>query len=239
MFDSEASLAVAGHKKGRVPRALREEQILDIAEELFLTKGYEQTSIEDICRIAEVSRPTVYNLYKNKGAIYLSCVRRARAILERDLAEAALSTTDPYEQLMRGGEVHFRILEKDPRRWQLLFGKPGLMGELADELAAERFHTVEAIAALLRNYAPDADEDRVHAYANLISGAAEQLGRWWLYNRHISLETICRFQADFLWSGGRELREDAAAENGGSPVGRDGAVPAVDGGAPELEGSGP
>ena len=239
MFDSEASLAVAGHKKGRVPRALREEQILDIAEELFLTKGYEQTSIEDICRIAEVSRPTVYNLYENKGAIYLSCVRRARAILERDLAEAALSTTDPYEQLMRGGEVHFRILEKDPRRWQLLFGKPGLMGELADELAAERFHTVEAIAALLRNYAPDADEDRVHAYANLISGAAEQLGRWWLYNRHISLETICRFQADFLWSGGRELREDAAAENGGSPVGRDGAVPAVDGGAPELEGAGP
>jgi AcrR family transcriptional regulator len=224
MFDSEASLAVAGHKKGRVPRALREEQILDIAEELFLTKGYEQTSIEDICRIADVSRPTVYNLYENKGAIYLSCVRRARAILEKELAEAALSTTDPYEQLLRGGEAHFRILEQDPRRWQLLFGKPGLIGELADELAAERFHTVQAIAALLRNYAPDADQDRVDAYANLISGAAEQLGRWWIYNRQISLETICRYQADFLWSGGRELREDAASDNGASSSRHNGRV---------------
>src|SRR5436190_22528770 len=119
MFNAEAAAAVANHKKGRVPRALREEQILDIAEELFLTKGYEQTSIEDICRIAEVSRPTVYNLYENKGAIYLSCVRRARAIRDRHLAEAALSTTDPYEQLLRGGEAHFRILERDPRRWLL------------------------------------------------------------------------------------------------------------------------
>ena len=29
MFDSSASAAVATHKKGRVPRALREEQLLD------------------------------------------------------------------------------------------------------------------------------------------------------------------------------------------------------------------
>jgi AcrR family transcriptional regulator len=217
MFNSEASAAVANHKKGRVPRALREEQLLDIAEELFLAKGYEQTSIEDICRIAEVSRPTVYNLYDNKGSIYLACVRRARAILEKELAEAALSTTDPYEQLLRGGDVHFKILEQDPGRWQLLFGKPGLTGDLADELAAERFHTVEAIAALLRNYAPDAEPTRISAYANLISGAAEQLGRWWLYNRHVSRETISRYQADFLWSGGRELRDDAPAQNGARP----------------------
>jgi AcrR family transcriptional regulator len=211
MFNSEASLAVANHKKGRVPRALREEQILDIAEELFLTQGYERTSIESICRIAEVSRPTVYSLYENKGAIYLACVRRARAMLERALAEAALSTTDPYEQLLRGGEAHFAVLEQDPRRWQLLFGKPGLSGELAEELAAERFHTVETIAALLRNYAPEADQDRIDAYANLISGAAEQLGRWWLYNRHIARETISRMQSDFVWSGARDLREDGGS----------------------------
>src|SRR5205823_1786466 len=87
------------------------------------------------------------------------------------------------------------------------------------ELAAERFHTVEAIAALLRNYAPDAEPTRISAYANLISGAAEQLGRWWLYNRHVSRETISRYQADFLWSGGRELRDEAPAQNGVRPSG--------------------
>src|SRR2546423_1419255 len=58
---------------------------------------------------------------------------------------------------------------------------------------------------------------RISAYANLISGAAEQLGRWWLYNRHVSRETISRYQADFLWSGGRELRDDAPAQSGARP----------------------
>jgi AcrR family transcriptional regulator len=208
MFDSSASAAVANHKKGRVPRALREQQLLDIAEELFLSKGYDKTSIEDVCRIAEVSRPTVYNLFENKGAIFLACVRRARALLERELADAALSTSDPREQLLRASDVYFRILEDDPRRWELLFGKTGVVGELAGELAAQRLATVEVIAALLRTYAPDADPERIHTYANLISGAAEQLGRWWVSNRHIPRETITGYQADFLWRGARELREE-------------------------------
>lgn len=206
MFESSAAAAIAKHKKGRVPRALRQEQLLDIAEELFLTKGYDQTSIEDICRIAEVSRPTVYHVYDNKPAIYLACVRRGRSIVERDLVKAAMSTTDPYQRLMRGGEAFFRILEEEPRRWELLFGKAGMVGELAAELSAERFRTVQVIVALLRDYAPDADADRIEAYANMVSGTAEQLGRWWVNNRHIPRRTIVRYYADFNWSGGRDLR---------------------------------
>jgi AcrR family transcriptional regulator len=212
MFSSDASAAVSNHKKGRVPRALRQEQILDIAEQLFLTKGYDAASIEDICRIAEVSRPTVYNLYDNKAAIYLACVRRARAVLERALVKAGMSTSDPHERLVRTADAYFKILEDDPRRWELLFGKTGIIGELADDLASERFRTVDVIAALLREYAPDADPNRIDAYANLISGASEQLGRWWLGNRHVPRETICAYDADFIWSGGRDLRDETASD---------------------------
>ena len=32
--------------------------------------------------------------------------------------------------------------------------------------------------------------------------------------------TISRYQADFLWSGGRELRDDAPAQNGARPSSR-------------------
>jgi AcrR family transcriptional regulator len=197
--------AVAGHRKGRVPRALREQQILDVAEGLFLSKGYDDTSIEDICRIADISRPIVYDLHGNKAAIYLACVRRARSGLEEAIAQAAMSSTDLEEQLARGADAYFKVLEDDPRRWELLFGVTGLLGELADALTAERLRTIDYIATLLRSYAPYADPDRITAYANLISGAADQLGRWWLCNRHIPRHTITQYHADFVWSGGRDL----------------------------------
>jgi AcrR family transcriptional regulator len=76
-----------------------------------------------------VSRPTVYNLYANKAAIYLSCVRRARASLEAALTAAAMRTGDPPERLLLTADAYFRILEHDPRRWELLFGKTGIVGE--------------------------------------------------------------------------------------------------------------
>ena len=89
---------VRGHKHGRVPHALRREQLIDIAEELFVAKGYAATSIEDITRIAGVSRPIVYGHFGTKEAIYIACVERIRAELEADLAAQSDPDADPYAQ---------------------------------------------------------------------------------------------------------------------------------------------
>lgn len=124
-MSSEASGTLEGHRKGRVPRALRLKQLLDVAEELFVTEGYDRTTIEEICRVAGVSRPIVYSLVGNKATLYLACVRRARAELERSIAMAAGSSEDPQEQLTRGSEAYFVLLEKDPRRWELFLVAPG------------------------------------------------------------------------------------------------------------------
>lgn len=204
-----AQQSLEGHKKGRVPRALREQQLLDVAEELFLSQGYDATSIEDIARGAGVSRPIVYEHHGNKAGIYLACVRRARAALEQAIADAVTHTADPQEQLRVGADAYFQILERDPRRWELLFGKTGIIGELGDELARERQRTVETIAAVLGSWTGEGDEERVLAYANLISGAGEQLGRWWLANRQIPRSTIVRFHSEFAWSGASDLIGDA------------------------------
>jgi AcrR family transcriptional regulator len=198
------SAQIAGHKKGRVPRALREQQILDISEALFLSKGYDATSIEEICRAADVSRPVVYDLIGNKAAIYLACVRRVRGVFEETLSEAAGSTEEPLQKLQLGIDTWFRLLEDDPRILELLYGKAGI-GELATELARERAGTVETIVANLRDAAPDVDSERINAYANLMSGAAEQLSRWWLANPDIPRQTIVGYIVEFVWNGVQQL----------------------------------
>uniref|UniRef100_UPI00037A42DC TetR/AcrR family transcriptional regulator n=1 Tax=Solimonas variicoloris TaxID=254408 RepID=UPI00037A42DC len=62
---------VKGHRHGRVPRAFREEQLLDVAQALFAKQGYQGTSIEDIAAAAGVTRPMVYNYFESKDGIYL------------------------------------------------------------------------------------------------------------------------------------------------------------------------
>lgn len=61
-----------------MPREVCRGQLLDLAEELFIQKGYVGFSIDDLSRAAGVSRPTVYHHFGSKDGVYLACLRRVR-----------------------------------------------------------------------------------------------------------------------------------------------------------------
>ncbi|MFX1452616.1 MAG: TetR/AcrR family transcriptional regulator, partial [Promethearchaeota archaeon] len=44
----------------------RREDIIDAAEKLFLTQGFENTTMKQIANEAEYSKGTLYNYYKSK-----------------------------------------------------------------------------------------------------------------------------------------------------------------------------
>lgn len=191
----------------RMTRAAREQQLLDLAEELFLANGYDRTTIEDIARAAGVTRPVVYEHYGSKEGIYLACVRRARGQFNTDVMRAVAGTDDPLEQLRCGADAYYRVLERDPRRWQLLFGPGGLVsGALGEELVRERFRTVNLLADLFEPHLPQHDQQQVDAFAHATSGSAEQLGHWWLAHPDISREQVARYFVDNVWASFEALR---------------------------------
>ncbi|MGN1095623.1 MAG: TetR/AcrR family transcriptional regulator, partial [Eubacteriales bacterium] len=49
--------------------SLHRERILSAAEELFLSKGYEKTTVDDISVASEYSRRTIYAYYESKDDI--------------------------------------------------------------------------------------------------------------------------------------------------------------------------
>ena len=179
---TQASGSVAGYKHGRVPRAIREQQLLDHAERLLIENGYGGFSLEGLCRAAGVSRPIVYEHFGSKDGVYIACLRRIRGEFEQAISDAAGSATELAEVFARGADAFFEILERDPRRWSLVYGTTMLVGPLADELDDLRAATVRRIADQAREFAPDADPEVVIVFAHAASGAGEQMGRWWIRN---------------------------------------------------------
>jgi AcrR family transcriptional regulator len=178
--------------------------LLDTAEELFASRGYDAVSIEDLARAAGVTRPIIYEHFGSREGVLLACVERARDEYERAFATAVRTapSSDPSVLIERGSQVFFSFIERDPRRWALLFcNTTALSGELAERLADLRFAMVELIVDLVRAYAPQTPEERLSACAHAISGAGMQLGRWWLRYPDTPRERLIAYYRDFIVLG--------------------------------------
>ncbi len=57
-------------KEGEV----RKREILMVARELFVTKGYEQTSVNDILKIVDIAKGTFYYYFASKEAVLAAII---------------------------------------------------------------------------------------------------------------------------------------------------------------------
>lgn len=84
-----------------VPRAERCAELLASATELFLSRGYDATTMSDISAAAGVARGNVYWYFKSKDDIFAAVMDR---MLSRETAALAneLRGEDPLTALIRG-----------------------------------------------------------------------------------------------------------------------------------------
>jgi AcrR family transcriptional regulator len=191
-----------------VPRPVREQQLLDVAEEQFAENGYGGASIEAISRIAGVSRPIVYDHFGDKEGVYIACLRRARGELEEMILAAVATARTPREMIERGTSAYFEFVEQRGQRWSVLFGGVDLAGRAAEEVAALRFETVSRIRDLIAAIAPGAEPVTVEAFAHAVSGSSEQVAKWWRANPAVTRAEVVRLQVAFAWSGLSQLLDE-------------------------------
>lgn len=172
-----------GHK--RMPRAVRERQMLDAAVAHFARYGYQAASMDDIAESAGVSKPLVYLYLKSKEDLFVACIRRASGALVEALREATREDGDSADgQLWSGLCAFFAHTSEHPDGWQILH-RAGTQGQpFADEVTAMRVEITELVRVLLAEAARDAGCDgkladrEVSGLAHALVGAAEALAGW-------------------------------------------------------------
>lgn len=81
-------------------RERRNNDILDAAEHLFSTKGYQLATMEEVARDAGLSVGTLYNLFEDKSDLYAQVAARlGKAIIER------------FRPLVRGADPEQAVLD--------------------------------------------------------------------------------------------------------------------------------
>jgi AcrR family transcriptional regulator len=111
-------MAVSDRRKRE--KEQRKKEILDAAEILFLSRSYEEVSMDEIAKEAELNKATIYLYFANKEALYAAIVLRGIAILEEKFQECMEQDAPGMVKVFLMGQAYYRFSLEYPEYLRLI-----------------------------------------------------------------------------------------------------------------------
>jgi AcrR family transcriptional regulator len=200
----------------RLPRAVREQQMLDAAVRVFSARGFHAASMDEIAEQAGISKPMVYAYLGAKEDLFIACLRReaTRLIEAVTAAVSAAGASPPDEQLWRGLRAFFGFVGAHRDGWTVLYRQARGQEPFAGEVAAMRARMADAVAVLLgralAGLGQRASDKELEVMAYALVGASESLADWLVDRPAEDPERAATRMMNIVWLGADQLLHGAS-----------------------------
>ncbi len=136
------------------PRTDKRLKALEAAQTAFSRYGFKRASMDDIAKLAGMSRPALYLLFRNKQDLFRSLSERLQ-VTALEAAEAALAADKPFVERLHDAilvkeEMLFRVVSDSPHGEELFDANTEIAGDVTERTLA-RFQ--QALADAIRDAA--------------------------------------------------------------------------------------
>jgi len=188
-------------RHGRVPRAVRERQLVELGEELFAERGFAKASMEELARRAGVTKPVIYELFGSKEGLFEACLEGLAMRLAESIAQAARSEGDSEGRLRAGGLAFLRFAADNRVAYELLYE-----GRFSDAAVRVRRRQAALILELMREIAADdVDPRELEVAANAVNSAYEGVAHWMWDHPEMDVEELADWTVELLLPGLRRF----------------------------------
>ncbi|HEU4424603.1 MAG TPA: TetR/AcrR family transcriptional regulator [Pilimelia sp.] len=199
------------HSFKRLPRAVREQQMLDAAVRVFSLRGYDAASMDEIADQAGISKPMVYAYLGTKEELFIACIHREATRLMEAIAAVIYGEPPPDEQFWRGFRAFFGYVGAHRDGWAVLFRRARAREPFATELSAMRQRIIEVVTGLLSRALAargrTVREAELEATAYALVGAGESLADWLADHPDEDPERTATRMMNIVWVGAGQLLE--------------------------------
>jgi len=151
---------MAGGTK-RLPRAVREQQMLDAAVQMFSVNGYHETSMDAIAAKAQISKPMLYLYYGSKEELFGACLNRELNRFVEEVRREIDFTLSPKEMLTNAVGAFLGYIDSHRASWIVLYSQATSSQTFAHTVREGRERIIDLVGGLLqsgtRHPEPDAD----------------------------------------------------------------------------------
>jgi AcrR family transcriptional regulator len=188
--------------------------MVEAADRIFTTRGYEAASMDDIAAACGVTKPMLYAYFGSKEGLFAACGLAAGEPLRNRLRDVGGDpSASPEKLLWRGLLVIFTRVGEVRDTWMRLYPPdgPAPAGALGTRAAMNRTAMTEVVAQLMRDAAsraglPDQVVAQVDPLAHMLVGAVIATAGWWMKHPDESAELQALRVMNFAWKGLDQLR---------------------------------
>ncbi len=119
--------------------------IFNSAKELFSVKGFKDTNVSDITRMAGIGVGTFYNYYSSKEGLFIEILKEENKKVKESILESFDSKDDPVQAVVKLVMQNFKVMQSNPimKEWynrdvyskiERYFDEQGGMGSIQEFL---------------------------------------------------------------------------------------------------------
>lgn len=203
----------AASPRARLPRPVREQQMLDSAAQLFGEHGYHAVSMDQIAESVGLSKPMLYAYFDSKEGLCAACLKRAGADAVNAITMSFQASITPEESLFCGLTAFLKFVENEPSSWKLIRDHASYdvdaFQEMVNEIHDDLRQVIEDLTlnASRETAADPFSDDRFRsAFAWSLFGAASAMAdRWLRSDTQAPAEDCVSDLMNFFWIGERAL----------------------------------
>lgn len=191
---------MAGGTK-RLPRAVREQQMLDAAVEVFSRNGFHDTSMDAIAAEAEISKPMLYLYYGSKEELFTACIQREGIRFVEAMTPAGDPSLSPREQVGVALRAFLGYVDTHRQSWEVLYRQAIGQQAFANQVNTSRERLIELVAKLIESSSvnPGPSIDNTIAAVAII-GAGEAVADR-LASGEIDVDSAADILENLTWRG--------------------------------------
>jgi AcrR family transcriptional regulator len=117
-------------------KKLKQFSIIEAARELFLTKRYNSITMDEIAKLAGITKKTLYTYFPSKLSVYIKLFEDYLQQLRSELAKIPSQNLPPGQGILASFEVLYKFTKKNVRFMRLYWemNSEDFDGKIPDEL---------------------------------------------------------------------------------------------------------
>ena len=180
------------------------EQLMQIAIDLFASKGFKGTSIRDLGKAADVSISNIYHYFGSKEGLLLAILDRSSTLIHERLKQVSELNLNPLERFKAILEIHIKLSEQFKKETKIFFmdeehlSPKGLAINKEIQRAILEIYLKELTAMREAGYLRSRS---LHVAAFNILGVINWKLRWYRWDGPMPQEQVTREMIDFIMHG--------------------------------------